>query len=88
MEFFTSGSTGTAKRIVRSLDLLEREAAALETVWGAPNLGVTHATVPHQHAYGLPFAILWPLLAGRPFFPRGHDAWESLPDDRDIVVIS
>jgi acyl-coenzyme A synthetase/AMP-(fatty) acid ligase len=88
VEFFTSGSTGQAKRIVRSLDLLEREAAALENAWGAPHLGVTHATVPHQHAYGLPFKILWPLVAGRPFSPCCHDIWESLPDRRDIVVIS
>ncbi len=88
VEFFTSGSTGAAKRVVRSLDLLEREAAALEALWGAPDLGVTHATVPHQHAYGLPFKILWPLVAGRPFSPVRHDLWESLPDQRGIVLIS
>jgi len=67
IEFWTSGSTGEAKRIRKRLSQLNAEVVALEQIFGArfeggPVLG----TVPHQHIYGCLFRILWPLAAGRP----------------------
>jgi acyl-coenzyme A synthetase/AMP-(fatty) acid ligase len=68
VEFWTSGSAGEPKRIVKALAQLDAEVAMLERTFGAllgaaPVVG----TVPHHHIYGCLFRILWPLAAGRPF---------------------
>jgi len=68
VEFWTSGSSGEPKRIVKALAQLDAEVAMLERTFGtllgaAPVVG----TVPHHHIYGCLFRILWPLAAGRPF---------------------
>ncbi|RAU20815.1 hypothetical protein CU669_16205 [Paramagnetospirillum kuznetsovii] len=82
LQFHTSGSTGAAKRIGRSLAQMDMEIAALESLWGRQLAGApTLATVPHQHVYGLTFKLLWPLAAGRPFFTRQHDLWEDVLAD-------
>lgn len=68
IELYTSGSSGTPKRIAKCLDQLEAECRALESLWGKDLDGAAiAATVPHHHIYGLLFRLLWPLLAGRPF---------------------
>jgi acyl-coenzyme A synthetase/AMP-(fatty) acid ligase len=77
--FFTSGSTGEVKRVEKSLAQFEREAATLESLWGAdleqvPVIG----TVTHQHVFGMTFRIMWPLVSGRPFHSEFHIAWEPL----------
>jgi len=79
LDFFTSGSTGAAKRVTKSLRSFEREASALEALFGEmlgalPVLGM----VPHQHVYGATFRLLWPLLAGRAFSADTYFAWEIL----------
>lgn len=77
--FFTSGSTGEPKRVVRTLSELDREVQQLERTWGQTASEATvYATVPHHHIYGLTFARLWPLAAGRPFAATVYDFWESL----------
>ncbi|WP_376962902.1 AMP-binding protein [Azospirillum sp. A26] len=79
LTFFTSGSTGEPKRVVRTLGMLEVEALATETVLGrlaGPSARV-HATVSHQHVYGLNFRLLWPLVTGRPFASAMHELWET-----------
>lgn len=79
LTFFTSGSTGRPKRVVRTLAMLEAEALATESVLGAlagPSARV-HATVTHQHVYGLNFRLMWPLLTGRPFAAPMHELWET-----------
>ena len=91
LHFHTSGSTGQPKRIERGLGEMEAEIAALRAVWGQSLDGaVTVATVPHQHVYGLIFALLWPLAAGRPFISRPYDLWEDLlaemPDGAVLVT--
>jgi acyl-CoA synthetase (AMP-forming)/AMP-acid ligase II len=66
---FTSGSTGTPALIGKSLSQLRAEAKMLERSFSGELTPGTRfvASVPHQHMYGLPFFLLWPLAAGRPF---------------------
>ncbi|MCP4956407.1 MAG: AMP-binding protein [Photobacterium aquimaris] len=68
LTLFTSGSSGTPKAIIKTLDLLDNEIAQLETIWGQ-QLRHSHicSTVSHQHIYGLLFRVLWPLCSGRSF---------------------
>ena len=68
LEFYTSGSTGTAKCVPKAFAQLRLEVAALEHQWGAL-LGdaVMAGTVPHYHPYGVLFRVLWPVLSGRAF---------------------
>lgn len=65
---FTSGSTGYAKPVAKTLTQLQAEVDNLERLWGK-ELGECEvlATVSHQHIYGLIFRILWPIAAGRCF---------------------
>ncbi|MBP2292049.1 AMP-binding protein [Azospirillum rugosum] len=76
---FTSGSTGEAKRIAKTLALLEREAATLDRVLGAmvPAGATVHGTVAHQHVYGLAFRLCWPLASGRVIAGPAHELWEG-----------
>jgi len=77
LEFWTSGSTGEPKGVVRSVAQAEAEVALLERAFGhlMPE-GPVVGTVPHHHIYGCLFRILWPLAAGRPFLcePAGDPA--------------
>ncbi len=64
---YTSGSSGQPIAIQKRLAQLAAEVEHLEAQFGAM-LGpdaVVHATVSHQHIYGLLFVTLWPLAAGR-----------------------
>ncbi|HEV2676103.1 MAG TPA: AMP-binding protein [Aliidongia sp.] len=90
-EFFTSGSTGAPKRIVKTLAMLEHEIAALDRLWGDEmGSGPAVATVSHQHIYGLTFKLLWPLAAGRPFAGEMHELWETLLDQlpSEAVIVA
>ena len=79
LEFFTSGSTGAAKRVVRSLAMFDREVATLDAVWGADmHAGLALSTVPHRHIFGLSFHVLWPLASSRPFASHVDELWEDL----------
>lgn len=91
VDFYTSGSTGTPKSVVKTLAMLEREVAMFETMFGGGLAGArVLATVPHQHMYGLPFKILWPLAAGRAFSAETHVFWEALLADMPpgAVIVS
>jgi acyl-coenzyme A synthetase/AMP-(fatty) acid ligase/3-hydroxymyristoyl/3-hydroxydecanoyl-(acyl carrier protein) dehydratase len=74
----TSGSSGEAKPIDKSLRQLSNEVEALERLWGE-TLGdaVIVASVAAQHIYGLLFRVLWPLCAGRAFLRRA----QPFPED-------
>lgn len=63
--FFTSGSTGEPKKIVKTLDHLLREVEVIEKFFADHARGPVYATVSHQHIYGLLFSVLWPLFSGR-----------------------
>ncbi|UTW09527.1 acyl-CoA synthetase family protein [Pseudomonas benzenivorans] len=75
----TSGSSGEAKAINKTLRQLSNEVEALEQLWG-PSLGAATlvGSVATQHIYGLLFRVLWPLCAGRPFLRR------ALPFPEDL----
>ena len=75
--FFTSGSTGFPKRVVKNLSRIDTEARTLERVWGGEAAHVI-ATVSHQHIYGLLFRIAWPLISGRTSDDEAATYWEDL----------
>jgi acyl-coenzyme A synthetase/AMP-(fatty) acid ligase len=77
---FTSGSTGAPKRIVKTVRQLELEAEIVDRVLGptVPRDGRVHATVVHQHLYGLTFRLCWPLATGRAFWGNTDQFWEPL----------
>ena len=65
VSFFTSGSCGTPKRIVRSFANLEAELQLLEEAIpeGVPT--EVFSTVSFHHAYGIIFGLLLPLSRGQ-----------------------
>jgi 3-hydroxymyristoyl/3-hydroxydecanoyl-(acyl carrier protein) dehydratase len=66
---FTSGSSGAPQKVVKRFFQLEAEAATVERMWGAAVEGTVFASaVSHNHMFGLPFGVLWPLLRGSPFY--------------------
>jgi len=75
----TSGSSGAAKLIDKSLRQLANEVTALEQLWGE-RLGQATilGSVASQHIYGLLFRVLWPLCAGRLFLRRAQPFPEDL----------
>ena len=77
--FHTSGSTGSPKHVEKTLGTLQRESTAIHQTFGTDlGTGPVHATVSHQHLYGLAFRLLWPLAAGIPFDARTDAVWETL----------
>jgi len=89
--FLTSGTTGTPKKISKSLEMLEKEILTLNALWGNKSGGgPIFSTVSHQHIYGLTFKLLWPLMTGRPFISEMYDLWENLLNELvpNAVIIS
>jgi len=80
LTFLTSGTAGAPKQVAKTLAHLSAEteaiAALLEPM--APRAAKVLATVPHQHAYGLAFRILWPLATGRLFVSATLELWETV----------
>ena len=75
----TSGSSGEAKLIDKSLRQLANEVTALEQLWGEQLGSATIlGSVATQHIYGLLFRVLWPLCAGRMFLRRAQPFPEDL----------
>jgi acyl-coenzyme A synthetase/AMP-(fatty) acid ligase len=90
---FTSGSTGAPTAIDKTLRQLSAEVDALEATFGE-RLGpsaVVHATVSHQHLYGLLFTVLWPLAADRRFSSgrlEYPEQFEAALGDRESVLVT
>ncbi len=80
LALFTSGSSGSAHTINKSVPQLWQEAEMLEQVFGShlPDTARFAGTVPHQHMFGLPFRLLWPFRAGRPFISKMFRYLEEL----------
>lgn len=93
IDLYTSGSTGEAQRIGKTLAQFEAEIGVLESLWGS-TLGMASivATAPHQHIYGLLFRLLWPLSAGRAFdsvtCAHPDTLIERLATLQDVALIS
>lgn len=80
--FFTSGSTGSPKRIERTAAELEREVDLVMPILNdKAGEGLISGTVSHQHVYGLLFRLLWPISSGRTFSPLTHEVWETALDE-------
>ncbi len=75
--FYTSGVTGAPKQIRKKISQIDREAWALDLLWGK-QAGRTYATISHQHIYGMLFRVFWPVLSGRLSEDRQAEYWESL----------
>jgi AMP-binding enzyme/ApeI dehydratase len=93
LTFLTSGTTGAPKQVAKTLAHLSAETEAIEALLEpiAPRPAKVLATVPHQHAYGLAFRMLWPLATGRPFLSTTLDLWEtvlSALDPRSVLITS
>lgn len=66
--FFTSGSSGVAKKVLKRFENLYIEMLELEKKFGEILKNSTIlATVTHQHIYGFLFKILWPICFKRTF---------------------
>jgi acyl-coenzyme A synthetase/AMP-(fatty) acid ligase len=89
--FYTSGSTGEPKAISKNVEMLEHEAAMLDSLWGEKSKqGPVFSTVSHKHVYGMTFKLIWPLMARRPFVAETHTLWELLLAELapDAVIVS
>ena len=78
LEFYTSASTGSAKRITKPLAALDHEIATLDRVWGDSAGRPVLSTVSYRHIFGLVFHLLWPVASARPFADHVDALWESL----------
>nr|WP_298689264.1 AMP-binding protein [uncultured Dongia sp.] len=80
MTLFTSGSTGEPKSVSKTLDTMEREAAAIEEILGeqVPRDARVFGTVTHQHLFGLSYKLFWPLCSGRCIDGPVYALWEDL----------
>lgn len=66
LEVYTSGSTGEPTKITKKLWQLENEINAAEFTFG-PSISIDRlftGSASHQHFFGLPFRVLWPLSRG------------------------
>ena len=88
---FTSGSSGEPKAVYKTFDQINAEIKILEEHWGiALKNTITIGTVSHNHMYGLPFLLLWPLTTRRAFFNLNLTYLEQLNliSRFDITLIS
>ncbi|MEI8703705.1 AMP-binding protein [Pseudoalteromonas sp. B62] len=63
--FYTSGSSGKAKPIVKTWQVINKEVNTLINSYALIDNPIFIASVSHQHIYGLLFRLLWPLRAGK-----------------------
>lgn len=79
IQFFTSGSTGKAKKITKNLSCLTNELETLESTFGDKTSNTIYiASVSHMHIYGLLFRLLWPLLTNRQWLIESVEFPEQL----------
>lgn len=83
--FYTSGSTGEAKQIPRSLGQLLAEVNTLQTAFDWQKPFTMLASVSHQHIYGLLFKLLLPLSLGQSFYREQVVYPEYLEDVQKFI---
>jgi acyl-coenzyme A synthetase/AMP-(fatty) acid ligase/3-hydroxymyristoyl/3-hydroxydecanoyl-(acyl carrier protein) dehydratase len=81
VEFFTSGTTGDEKPILKQLRHLATEVEELGRNWDDRVDGsVLFSSASHQHLYGMLFGVLWPLCSSHVFRAEHYlHAGELLP---------
>lgn len=63
--FFTSGSSGTPKRVEKSVKTMDLEAKWIANLWQSEfDASYIRGSVNHQHLYGMTFCIWLPLCLG------------------------
>lgn len=93
LSFFTSGSTGKAKKIDKTLGYLTNEVETLNKEFGTISVKARFiSSVSHLHIYGLLFYLLFPLLTRRSWNNSLIEFQEqlsvSLSSDKQNVLIS
>ena len=92
VELFTSGSTGTPRRVIKHIVSLDREARLLADRFGERLTGCSVvASVVPQHLYGLTFRIVLPMALGLPLHAAMlyyAEQLAALPHDRHYLFIS
>lgn len=85
VEFYTSGTTGAEKPVLKKIRHLEDEVDELGKNWDAlVKDAIVFASASHQHLYGMLFGVLWPLSSGHVFQARHFlHAGELIPRLRD-----
>ncbi|WP_016956414.1 AMP-binding protein [Catenovulum agarivorans] len=79
IDFFTSGSTGSAKCIHKSFNQLVTEVKTLEQTFShSPQQICVVSTVSHQHIYGMLFKLLWPLVCGHKLLSQTYEYPEHM----------
>ncbi|WP_160168546.1 AMP-binding protein [Catenovulum agarivorans] len=79
IDFFTSGSTGKAKCINKTLEQLLTEIFTLEQTFAINQQNIcVVSTVSHQHIYGMLFKLLWPLVCGHKLFSQTFEYPEHM----------
>lgn len=69
IHFYTSGSSGEPKKILKHWYQLEREVACQQRLWAdILDHCLIVASVSHQHIYGLIFKLLIPMLLQQPVY--------------------
>lgn len=66
--FYTSGSSGEPKKVVKAFGSLVEEVRDSSRLFGLAACSLTVSTVPHQHLYGLLFKIIASFENRRPFY--------------------
>jgi len=92
VELFTSGSTGTPRRVIKPIASLDREAILLADRFGQCLTGCSVvASVVPQHLYGLTFRIVLPMAMGLPLHAAMlyyAEQLAALPHDKPYLFIS
>lgn len=92
--FFTSGSTGAAKPIVKHWWQVNREVHNLIATFccdSSPATTSVISTVSHQHVYGLLFKLLLPLATSMTIFPQylyPEDMAKALGQIEKAIVVA
>lgn len=77
--FYTSGSSGEAKKVAKRFENFFVEVLQLENVFKSKvQDSVFFATVTHQHIYGFLFKVLWPICMQRTWLAAGLDYPEQV----------
>ncbi len=76
--FYTSGSSGKPKAVVKKLQQLEAEVAVLQGIWGQGPVGTFLSTVSHHHLYAFLYSLIWPVSSGFKVVRQTFTYWGDL----------